>query len=128
MTSRNERRATEAARRRFQRKTDGNVVTHLFEIGTRIDGPFASVITGAIEEFHRQPSGRCFGCKGDYGRGAAFLVCHAPVKPTGAALAVACHRCWSRDNYLEALSDAAEATLRTLVPGRWLTPLPVDTS
>jgi hypothetical protein len=128
MTSRRDRRADNAARARFKRKTGGEVITHLFEIGTRIEGPFAAIITKAIEEYRRQPSGCCFGCRADFGRGAAFLVCHPAVRPTSAALAVACATCWGAENYLEALSDAAEASLSKLVPGRWLDPLGADTS
>lgn len=128
--TRAERRADEAAKRRFARKTGGAVVTHLFEAGERIESPYADIILKAMNDFQRSPAGCCFGCKKDWGRApAAFLVCHAAVKPTSAALAVACARCWGREDYLEALSDAAEASLSKLVPGRWLTALPAhDTS
>jgi hypothetical protein len=116
------RRRAEA---RFANKAGGNLLAHLFEAGTRIEGrPFAGIITRAIIDFQHAPSGCCFACEGDYGRGAAFLVAHAAVKPTSAALAVACNQCWSREDYLEALSDAAELTLQKLLPGRWLEPLP----
>jgi hypothetical protein len=120
------------AESRFARKTGGTVLAHLFEAGTRIEGrPFADIIARAVNDFYRMPSGCCFACKGDYGRGSAFLVAHAAVKPTSAALAVACARCWGREDRLEALSAAAEATLQKLLPsGRWLEPLPLthDTS
>ena len=117
-----QRRKAEA---RFGRQTGGTVLSHLFEAGTPVAGrPHADIITRAIADFFRRPTGSCFGCGGDWGRApSAFLVCHAAVKPTSAALAVACKECWGREDYLEVLSDAAETTLRKLVAGHWQTPL-----
>ena len=123
-----QRRKAEA---RFARQTGGSMLSHLFEAGARIEGrPFADIVSRAVADFYRAPSGCCFGCGGNYGRGAAFLVVHAAVRPTTAALAVACHRCWYADGYLDALSVAAEVTLQKLLPsGQWLEPVPAhDTS
>lgn len=87
--SRADRRADNAARARFARKTGGTIISHLFEAGERIEGPFASIITEAVTEFYRRPCGCCFACKGDWGHfPSAFLVAHAAVNPTSAALAV----------------------------------------
>lgn len=124
--SRAERRADNAARARFKRKTGGTIISHLFEAGERIDGrPHADIVSRAVTDFYREPSGACFSCRSSIGRPSAFLVAHAAHRPRGAALAYACSRCWGAENYLTALSDAAEASLSKLVPGRWLSPLPV---
>lgn len=121
------RRKAEA---RFRRQTGGNMLVHLFEAGERIQGrPHADLIARTIADFYRMPSGAWFCCKGDWGRvPAAFLIAHAAVRPTGAALAVACSKCSGREDHLEALSVAAEATLQRFAPGGRFEPLPVDTS